>query len=370
MFKKHLFILGIRGIPAQHGGFETFAEKLSLFLIRKGWNATVFCQEDGVGDSWGSDWQGVRRIHIPVNRSGAAGTVIFDWKATRHALSVQGLFLTLGYNTALFNLMQRLKEQTNVINMDGIEWRRDKWGFAAKTWFWLNERAGCWIGNHLVADHPRIKEHLATRVRADKITMIPYGGDEVLSADLALLAAYGIQPGGFSVIIARPEPENSFLEMVRAFSSKQRGHKLVVLGNFNPERNAFHKQVMSAASEEVIFPGAIYEAPVVQALRFYSRFYLHGHRVGGTNPSLVEALGAGCAVIAHDNHFNRWVAGPEAAYFKDAAECASLFDRLLADDVALVRMKTASRARFYERFTWERVLSEYEELLTRWYPKN
>lgn len=365
---RKLQILGTRGVPAKHGGFETFAEKLALFLVKRGWQVTVFCQEDGDGNSWESTWEGVQRIHIPVSRAGAAGTVIFDWKATRRALTEHGLFLTLGYNTALFNLMQRLRQQRNVINMDGIEWRRDKWGLIAKTWFWLNERAGCWIGNHLIADHPQIKDHLSTRVRADKITMIPYGGDEVLSADPGLLTAYGIEPAQFSVIIARPEPENSFLEMVRAFSSKQRGHKLVVLGNFSPERNAFHKEVISAASDEVIFPGAIYEAPVVQALRFYSRFYLHGHRVGGTNPSLVEALGAGCAVIAHDNHFNRWVAGAGAAYFKDEVQCASLFDRLLADGAAVQRMKAASRTRFYERFTWEQVLNEYEELLTRWHP--
>lgn len=365
---KHLTLLGIRGIPASHGGFETFAENLSKYLIMNGWSVTVYCQEDGTGDIYQTTWCDIKRIHIPVNRSGAAGTVIFDWKATCHVLNQTGLFLTLGYNTAIFNLMQRIKGQTNIINMDGIEWHRDKWGAIAKTWFWLNERAGCWIGNHLVADHPKIKEHLATRVRADKITMIPYGGDEVLSADAGLLASYGVEPGKFSVIIARPEPENSFLEMVRAFSKIQRNHKLVVLGNFTPETNAFHRQVMEAASDEVIFPGAIYEAPVVQALRFYSRFYLHGHRVGGTNPSLVEALGAGCAVIAHDNHFNRWVAGTQAAYFKDEAECAKLFDQLLTDDFAVERMKSASRAVFNERFTWDQVLRVYEELLTRWYP--
>ena len=365
---KNIFILGVRGIPASHGGFETFAEKLALYLSEKKWQVTVYCQEKGSGSISQSHWNGIRRIHIPVSREGSAGTVIFDLHATRHALSQDGLFLTLGYNTAIFNLMQRIKGQTNVINMDGIEWRRDKWGAIAKTWFWLNERAGCWIGNHLVADHPKIKDHLSTRVSADKITMIPYGGDEVLSADAGLLAGYWVEPGKFSVIIARPEPENSFLEMVRAFSKTQRNHKLVVLGNFAPETNAFHRHVMDAASDEVIFPGAIYDAPVVQALRFYSRFYLHGHRVGGTNPSLVEALGAGCAVIAHDNHFNRWVAGPKAAYFKDETACAQLFDRLLTDDSAVTRMKAASRAVFNERFTWEQVLREYEELLTRWYP--
>lgn len=369
MTQYRLNILGIRGIPAQHGGFETFAEKLSLYLLQRGWHVTVYCQETGSGPSWESDWNGIRRIHIPVKQQGAAGTVVFDWIAARHATRQHGLFLTLGYNTAIFNLLQRANRQVNIINMDGIEWRRNKWGPIARTWFWLNERAGCWIGNHLVADHPRIKDHLATRISADKVTMIPYGGDEVLSAEASLLAPYGIEPGGFSVIIARPEPENSFLEMVRAFSSKKRDHTLVVLGNFVPERNAFHKKVMNAASDEVIFPGAIYEAAVVQALRFHSRFYLHGHRVGGTNPSLVEALGAGCAVIAHDNHFNRWVAGPLAAYFKDEAECAALFDRLLTDNLAVQHMKEASRLRFYERFTWDQVLREYEALLSRWHPE-
>lgn len=367
---KTLYVLGTRGVPASHGGFETFAEKLSVHLTKNKWKVVVYCQEQGVGSFYSSNWNGVERCHIPVKGTGASGTIHFDLLAAFDATKRDGLFLTLGYNTAIFNIIQRFKSQTNIINMDGIEWRRDKWGLIAKTWFWINERAGCWIGNHLVADHPSIKEHLATRVSADKITMIPYGGDEVLSADAGLLTAYGIEPGHFSVIIARPEPENSFLEMVRAFSSRRRGHKLVVLGNFTPERNAFHKQVMDAASDEVIFPGAIYEAPVVQALRFYGRFYLHGHRVGGTNPSLVEALGAGCAVIAHDNHFNRWVAGPEAAYFKNEAECAALFDRLFADDATVQRMKSASRARFYERFTWDRVLGEYEELLTKWYPDN
>lgn len=366
--KPKINILGIRGIPAQHGGFETFAEKLSVYLIKKGWDVTVYCQEEAEGSISKSTWEGIERVHIPVKRKGAGGTVIFDWKATNHALAQDGIFLTLGYNTAIFNLMQRIKGQTNIINMDGIEWRRDKWGAVAKTWFWLNERAGCWIGNHLVADHPKIKAHLATRVKDNKITMIPYGGDEVLNADAALLKPYGVEAGNFSVIIARPEPENSFLEMVAAFSRTHRNHKLVVLGNFSPKSNPFHRQVMDAASNEVIFPGAIYEAPVVQALRYHSRFYLHGHRVGGTNPSLVEAMGAGCAVIAHDNHFNQWVAGPDAAYFKDESACAALFDQLLTDDAAVLHMKEASKKRFYERFTWEQILREYETLLTQWYP--
>lgn len=366
--KKRLFILGTRGVPAQHGGFETFAEKLSLYLVSCGWEVTVYCQEEGSEDIWESDWCGVHRIHIPVTSSGALSTIIFDLKATWHALSQEGLFLTLGYNTAVFNVMQRIRGQVNIINMDGVEWRREKWGAAAKAWFWINERVGCWTGNHLVADHPEIKVHLTSRVKAKKITMIPYGGDYVETADASLLTSYGVTPGNFSIVIARPEPENSFLEMVRAFSAKPRNHKLLVLGNFSPDSNEYHRAVIDAGSNEVIFPGAIYEASVVRALRFYSRVYLHGHRVGGTNPSLVEALGAGCAVIAHDNHFNHWVAGEGAKYFEDEDACAKLFDSVLLNDDIVEGMKKASLQRFNERFTWSRVLKDYQVLLDQWHP--
>tara|TARA_B100000749_G_C18449956_1_gene475857 strand:- start:4450 stop:5565 length:1116 start_codon:yes stop_codon:yes gene_type:complete len=365
-----LVLLGIRGIPAKHGGFETFAEALSKHLIKRNWTVIVYVQEKGSGPTYFTRWENIDRVHIPIDKDGPLGTIIFDFKSIVHSLRHHGLFLTLGYNTAVFNLLHRVMTKTNIINMDGIEWRRDKWGPIAKTWFWLNERAGCWFGNHLVADHPEIQKHLSSRVNIKKITMIPYGGDEVLVANPSLLSVYGLQPDGYSVIIARPEPENSFLEMVRAFSCKRRDHKLVVLGSFEPSINSFHKDVMDAASEEVIFPGAIYEAPVVQALRFFARFYLHGHRVGGTNPSLVEALGAGCAVIAHDNHFNKWVAGPDAAYFGTEQECSLLFDELLSDDDAVHAMKAASISRFNERFTWEKILGEYEELLIKWYPSN
>lgn len=365
---KTLSILGTRGVPARHGGFETFAEKLSLYLVEKGWRVTVYCQDEGEGKITESTWQGVRRIHIPVRGRGAAGTVIFDLRATYRALREEGLFLTLGYNTAVFNLAQRLNRQRNVINMDGIEWRRAKWGKTAKLWFWINERVGCWVGNHLVADHPRIKDHLSTRVSQSKITMIPYGGDEVLTANAERLSAFKVAPDGFSIIIARPEPENSVLEMVRAFSSKKRGHKLIVLGTFDVANSSFHRSVVQSASDEVLFPGAIYESEIVRALRFYCRFYLHGHQVGGTNPSLVEALGAGCAVIAHDNEFNRWVAGEEAAFFKNEHECILLLDTLLHDQEANRRMKTSSRARYNELFTWQQVLSKYERMLSYWHP--
>lgn len=368
MTEKKLYILGTRGIPAKHGGFETFAEKLSLYLSSKGWTVTVFCQEEGNRETFTSTWKNINLIHIPVKPKGTLGTIVFDWKSIKYSLNENGIFLTLGYNTAIFNILQRIKGQTNLINMDGIEWKRDKWSFIAKSWFWFNERVGCWIGNHLIADHPYIKDHLSTRICPEKITMIPYGADKVTNADQSLLDEYNITALNYSIIIARPEPENSILEMVKAFSNKHRGHQLVVLGSFVPEKNKYHKNIINSASEEVIFPGAIYDSKTIQALRFYCRYYLHGHQVGGTNPSLVEALGAGCAVIAHSNHFNRWVAGSSAIYFEDEKSFSDLLDKALSDRKSLEHMKAGSYKRFQESFVWEDVLHKYEKLLSAWRP--
>lgn len=366
--KPTLRILGTRGVPASHGGFETFAEHLALYLVAQGWRVVVYCQDDGVGPVFEDTWQGVERVHFPVAQEGPKGTIVFDWLATAHAAKHTDLCLTLGYNTAVFCALLRIKGIPNLINMDGIEWSRMKWGPVAKLWFWLNDWAGCWLGNHLVADHPQIKVHLQSRVSGNKITTIPYGADAVTAAPTAPIEALGLQPGKFLTVIARPEPENSLLEIVKGFSAKPRGMPLVVLGNYSDE-NAFHRAVKAAASAEVMFVGAIYDKAVVQALRFHSAAYVHGHQVGGTNPSLVEALGAGNAVLAHDNRFNRWVVGEGALYFNGADGFARCMDDLQANPDKLATLRAAGQARYLQAFTWRDVLKQYEDLLMRYLPK-
>ena len=365
--QKTLRILGTRGIPAAHGGFETFAQYLSLYLVAQGWRVVVYCQDEGAGPVFTDTWQGVERVHIPVSQDGPKGTIVFDWQATAHAARHRDLCLTLGYNTALFCAHLRLKGIPNLINMDGIEWSRAKWGAVAKTWFWLNDWAGCWLGDHLVADHPHIKAHLQSRVAPDKITTIPYGADAIAHASTEPVLALGLEPDRFLTVIARAEPENSLLDIVQGYSATPRGMPLVVLGNYQ-DNNAYHRAVKAAASAEVRFVGAIYDKTVVQALRFHSAAYVHGHQVGGTNPSLVEALGAGNAVVAHDNRFNRWVAGVGAVYFNDAASFAKCMDTLLTNPAMLATLRQYGQRRFREAFTWPDVLGQYEALLTRYLP--
>lgn len=363
---RSLAILGTRGVPAGHGGFETFAARLAPWLVARGWQVTVYCQIDGSGAVTEDEWQGVHRVNIPIDRAGAVGTMQFDWRTIDEVLRrPRTLLLTLGYNTALFTGRLKARGFTNVINMDGLEWMRAKWKAHERGWLWLNERAGARFGTHLVADHPEIERHLQGFAPARKITMIPYGADDVTGADPAPLAAIGVEPDRFLSVIARPEPENSFLEIVRAFSRRPRGYRLLVLGKFDRAGNDYHGAVLDAASNEVMFPGPIYEADRIAAIRAHSTLYCHGHTVGGTNPSLVEALGAGAAVLAHDNPFNRWVAGDGGRYFPGEDGCANALDRLLAAPAERQAMRAASTARFGERFRWEQVLGEYEDMLSQ-----
>jgi len=359
---KHLSILGIRGVPAQHGGFESFAEHLVPWMVREGWRVTVYCQGSNIGKRYEDNWEGCRRVHIPVKTEGAIATIEFDIKSTFEAIHNGGVMLTLGYNTGFLSAYARLRGRYNIINMDGIEWKRAKYSRLQKIYLWINERLAAASGNMLIADHPEIAKHHAAHAKAEKIAMIPYGSDPVETANEERLRQYGLNRNQFLTVIARPEPENSLYEIVEAFSRKPRGIKLLVLGKYS-KSHPYQASVLAAASDEVIFPGAVYEKSDLRALRLFCLAYIHGHQVGGTNPSLVEALGAGNAVIAHDNPFNRWVAGSAGRYFTNADECESRIEELLSDELLSKNLKIEARKRWRQDFTWQKVLTSYLNLI-------
>lgn len=354
-------ILGTRGVPAAHGGFETLAERLALELVARGWRVEVYCQVDR--PTAPATWRGIDLIPIRASGDGPLATILFDWKCTLRAAFRPALPLVLGYNTAAFSLLYRLTGKRSVMNMDGIEWRRDRWSRAAKAWFWLNEHCGSLFSTHLVADHPEIARHLARVSPERRITTIAYGADPVRDASVAPLKPLGIAPQGYALAIARIVPENLVLQMVRAWSEVSPGIPLVVLGKLS-ESDPYHRAVRAAGGPDVIFAGAIYEADRVAALRRHARFHIHGHTVGGTNPSLVEALGAGTPVLAHDNVFNRWVAGPDAAYFGDETELRHGIVRLARAPAGhRAAMSAAARARHAEAFAWDGIVDAYERVL-------
>ena len=355
-------ILGTRGVPSQHGGFETAAQQVGTELVRRGWRVIVYCQSERQPNGFQDTWQGIERVHFRGRFDGAPGTMLFDARATRHAAKHRDLCLVLGYNTAFLNAQLRAHRVPVVINMDGIEWQRERWSTGERLFLRANEHIGSRIGCHLIADHPEIASHLSRFTPRSKITMIPYGAPEITAAPTEHLRAFGVEPGGFVSLIARPVPENSILEIVRGFSRSTRGVRLLVLGTYDPA-DRYHRAVQEAAGDEVVFAGPVYDPALVGALRFHSLAYLHGHRVGGTNPSLVEALGAGNPVIAHDNPFNRWVAQGAAVYFADQAQFEDRLEAVLGGGVDLVAMARSGRERHADAFTWPRITDQYEQVL-------
>ncbi|MGC2636771.1 MAG: DUF1972 domain-containing protein [Acidobacteriaceae bacterium] len=370
VFLRTVRILGTHGVPANYGGFETAAENVARYLIDHGWRVVVYCQTEGTGSVSEDVWEGIERVNIPVDLPGWRGTAKFDWLSIAHACRFRDICLTFGYNTGLYNFRQRLRGIPNIINMDGIEWSRARWGFLRQGILYANERFAALFGNHLIADHPEIEKYLLTRAPKRKISMITYGADPVDSAPRGLLEPMQIEPGRYLTLIARPIPENSIAELVAAFSARPRGHKLIVLGKYDPESDSYHRKVMSEASEEVCFVGPIYHRETVQALRFHGTAYLHGHTVGGTNPSLVEAMAAGNPVLAHSNPYNRWVAGDAAVYFDNAATADEEITRLLSDERLREAMREAARRRYLQEFTWEHVAGQYERLLSDLQPES
>ena len=360
--KPCLRILGCRGVPATHGGFETFAERLALHLVAQDWRVVVYCQQEGEGPITRDVWRGVERVNIPTADDGPRATMVFDWKSTVDAARHRDLCLTMGYNTAVFCGLLRLARVPNVFSMDGIEWARAKWGALPRAWLRLNEYAACLLGNHLIADHPEIAAHLSRHGWADKISTIALGADRVIDAPQEPVRALGLEPGRYLTVVARAEPDNSILEIVEAFSRRPRRLTLAVLGRYDDSK-PYQREVLAAAGPQVRFIGPVYDHAALSALRVHCAAYVHGHQVGGTNPSLVEALGAGNAVIARDNRFNRWVAGDGALYFRDTDALDALLEKIEMQPDLQPALRAASVRRFEDGLSWAEVLAQYESRL-------
>lgn len=362
MPRPSIALVGSRGIPARYGGFETFAEELAVRLAERGVDVTVYCEGTGGPPTY----RGVKLAYVPAPHLGGLTTILHDFRALRRARRRYDVVYMLGYGTSLFCLMPRLAGARVWMNMDGVEWARAKWGFWGSTWWKMMERVAAWGVPHLmIADAEAIRDFLAARYRSLPPTVvIPYGAEVIEEPpDPAPLAAWGLEPFGYHLVIARFEPENHVREIFEGFAASASPHPLVALGTTR-KPNAYTRGLDAIAEAEprLILPGAVYDERV-RALRYYARLYLHGHSVGGTNPSLLEAMVAGNAVLAHDNVFNREVAGDAARYFRTAADVARLIDGLDADDAQRRALGADARRRVSECYTWEQVADRYEALL-------
>lgn len=353
-------IVGVRGIPNQYGGFERLVEVLAPFLVARGHAVTVYC--DAAEAIPADCWQGVNRIFIPRRLQGAAGTLSYDL-ASFMRVPVGSVALLFGYGTALFQPILKLRGIPHAVNMDGIEWQRAKWGPAARLWLRANERIAATLADILIADHPEIAASIASRFERTA-EMIAYGVTlqaEQAASELThpLLDRYG--KGQFHLIIARAEPENQCRLLLEAWLASGAARPMLVIGRFD---STDYGRSLMADFPQVHFAGPVYDVPVLNVLRRRALTYLHGHSVGGTNPSLIEAMAAGGLVVAHDNPFNRWVLGAGGPYFRDVPDLAAI---LAAPPTGQHRMAylEAARARCEADFLWPHVLAGYGRVIDR-----
>ena len=360
--RKDIVILGTHGIPAKHGGFETCAEKLALYLTAQGWHVTVF----GHGKTNEKKvWQNItchtiKNIRLPVLRY--LNPLLYDLRAIWATRKIPGVVLTLGYNTALFNLL--LIGRPQIINMDGMEWRRPKYKrWHEKAWLKLNEYCALKIADICTADHPAIATYLQTCNAKSRIETIAYGADTIdpVAYPADRLKSFSLLPDTYGLVIARPEPENQILEIVQAWIKSGTSQKLVILGHYKND-NDYHRAVKQAANNHVIFLGAVFDLAIVNALRVHAALYFHGHTVGGTNPSLVEAMAAGCVIIAHDNIYNRGVTADGALYFSSVNHLVRQIE-ILQNSSRRNALKDAALKRHADHYQWQPLLQHYARLL-------
>jgi glycosyltransferase involved in cell wall biosynthesis len=355
-------ILGTRGIPARYGGFETFAEKLAVGLCARGFEVTVFCES---GQTPGPDTlDGVKLKYKSSPPLGPLQTILFDLKCLWAARKGYDVVYMLGYGAAPFCLLPRLWGSVVWINPDGLEWARAKWGFVARTYFRLMEWSSTRVANRLIADSGAIADSLLSRhgkLRA--CTVIAYGCDVVHAVSpIELLSEWNLTPNGYYLVVCRLEPENHVLEILRGFQRSGSNKVLIVVGNHLAGTN-YVEQLRGIVDRRIRLIGTVYDQAKLTCLRYHSFAYLHGHGVGGTNPSLLEAMGCANLIVAHDNPFNRETLATSAFFFEGIEDLKETIERIERNDFVVSEMRSKARQRAAENYSWPAIIEQYANLI-------
>ena len=357
-----LGILGTRGIPASYGGFETFAEKLAIGLVRLGHEVTVYCE--ACQSPMPAEFHGVRLRHIACPRLGPLESIVYDLKCLWDARTGYDVVYMLGYSAAPFCAIPRLNGAQVWINPDGLEWARAKWNLIGKVYLRLMEWSAVRVADRVIADAAAIAESLATRHgHLPSCTVIPYGCEFVDALPcIDPLADWGLVPESYYLVVCRLEPENHVLEILRAFQKSRSTRELIVVGNHRAETR-YVRELCSVQDPRIRMIGTVYDQQRLICLRAHAFAYVHGHSVGGTNPSLLEAMGCGNLVFAHDNPFNRETLGDCGFFFANPEELTGSINRIELDGIRKEEWRKAVAARARANYRWPDVITSYAGLL-------
>lgn len=356
-----LAILGTRGVPANYGGFETFAAELSTRLVQRGHDVSVYCREEGP-----ESWQGVHRIVLPAAKHKYLETVSHAFLSALDAIrrDFDAVLVCNAANAFVLPILRAARIPC-AINVDGIERKRRKWNILGRAVYSIGEAMSVSFANAVVADADVIASYYRENYAADPLT-IPYGSDFPDEEDSDVLARLGLQPRGYILYVSRFEPENNPLEVVLACERlPATAPPLVMLGK-GLYAHDLVAELHRHAGERVLFPGALYGRDY-RTLQRNALLYIQATEVGGTHPALIEAMASGGAVLAHDTPENREVGGDAVGYFSLRPE--ESLSGTLREWLGNEELRDAYRARARKRaglkYSWDRVTGAYENLFSR-----
>ena len=357
-------ILGTRGIPNQYGGFEQVAEYLSAGLIVRGHDVVVYNSHKHPYQE--KQWNAVPIIHCydPEYFMGTAGQFIYDLNCIMDARKRNfDIILMLGYTSS--SVWKNLYPRKAIIisNMDGLEWQRAKYSGLVKKFLKYAEKLAVSSSHYHVADSEIIKEYLDEKYKINS-KYIAYGADMHHKTDEGLLLEYGLTKKEYFALMARMEPENNIEMLLDGFCLSKSHKKFIVIGN---TANGFGKHLCNKFKHDnrIIFPGALFDQQKLKSIIKFSSVYFHGHSVGGTNPSLLEAMAAGAFIAAHANPFNKSILRKNALYFKDMKEVSMIIDQHEDHfDESFIENNYASIKR---DFTWDKIIDQYDHFFQECY---
>lgn len=348
-------ILGTRGIPNHYGGFEQCAQFLAEGLAQRGHDVTVY--NSSLHPYQRQRWQGVNIVHCTdsEDRFGTVGQFLYDYNCIRDARKRSfDVIMQMGYTSS--SIWYRWWPRVpHLVNMDGLEFKRSKYSPAVQRFLEWAEKLATLRANLLIADNPAIEDYLKGKYNLP-VQYISYGAEPPESFDPEAIKPYGLEPNGYNLVIARIEPENHIEEIVQAHARGEAVKPLVVVGGTG---TPLAQKLKAYESDRARFIGAVYDASAVNALRHYCHQYFHGHSVGGTNPSLLEAMACECNIIAHDNPYNRSVLEKNALYFSDVDTLSQLI-RSERNTEHENQAQSNNLQKLKQEHRWEQIVEAYE----------
>jgi glycosyltransferase involved in cell wall biosynthesis len=354
-------VLGTRGIPANYGGFETFAERLALNLVAQGVPTTVYCRRHYATQR--SPWRGVRLVRLPTIRTKYLDTVVHTFLSALHLVLTGGprdVVLCNAANAPVLLVLRCFRRRV-VLNVDGLEWRRSKWGVVGRAWYRLGEWLSVRLASVLVTDAAEVQTYYRVRHDSDSV-MIAYGADVLARESVPVPAEVPVPPGGYVLYAARWEQENNPGLVARAHRRADCGLDLVMLGT-STYADEVDREVRAAVGPGAHLPGALF-GDGYTGLLVNARCYVQATEVGGTHPALIEALGAGNLVLVLDTPENREVAGDAAVFYADEDELVEKLRWAASlDDAELDEWRTRAQDLVASRYSWKGVSDAYLRLL-------